>query len=306
MSAPPSRRPNVIDAESEKSGDRDRPKMNGRKGHSKSIIVSLAIVVALSTIVGAWTVVRLSIHSKAQAVLVDDKRSLAVKDSTPIAENRDGERFVAATPAPIIEARPDPTTLARNPEEKQESVSIDRTPAKAEPMPTARLSPPIEPEVLEAIPPERAMAESTPTPQSSNSAAPPVTTSEVRRAEQVVPEAPESRSTDAAPGITAFGTLDPMRQTGVKREIWDRPAEAQPVESRSVGPPDSEVTERQLNEVYTKVRSRLGTLAKQKLKLEELKWLRERETINSHSDAFVAFTQERIRVLNAMRPDNER
>jgi hypothetical protein len=306
MSAPPSRRPTLIDAESEKSGDLDRPKMNGRKDLSKSIMVPLAIVVALSTIVGAWMVVRLSIHSKAEAVLLDDKRSLAVKDSTPIPENRSEEVFVAATPASIMEARPDPTTPARTPEEKQKSVSIDRTPAKAEPMPTAILSPPTEPEVVEAIPPESAIAESTPVPQPSISAASPVTIREVNRAEEVVPEPPQSRSMDGGPGITAFGTLNPMRQTGVKREIWDRTAEAQPVESRSVDPPDSEVTERQLNEIYTKVRSRLGTLAKQKLKLEELKWLRQRESINSHSDAFVAFTQERIRVLNDMQPENER
>src|ERR1700726_2897068 len=171
MSAPPSRRPNLIDAESAKPADLHRAKINARKGLSKTIIVYLTIVVSLSTIVGAWIVVRLSIHSKAEGVLVDPKQYLAVKDLTPIPEKRNEEVFVAATPAPIVEARPDPTTPARTPEQKEESVSIDRTPPKPEPMPTAILGPPAEPEVLEPIPPEPAMAESTPAPQSSNSAA---------------------------------------------------------------------------------------------------------------------------------------
>ena len=118
------------------------------------------------------------------------------------------------------------------------------------------------------------------------------------------PDTPESSPTDAAPGITAFGTFDSTHRT--KSQLWAPKPAAQPVFKRSVDPPDYAVTERQLNEVYTDVRSRLGNAAKEKLKVEELKWLREREAINDDLDAFVAFIQERIRVLNDMLSATER
>src|ERR1700693_87088 len=109
---------------SAKLADLDRPKPNAKKGFSKISIFSFAVVVALSTIGGAWMVVRLSIHSKAQGDSVDANANRAMKKFTPVAENRDEEMLIATTPAPIIEARPDPTTPAQIPEEKQESGSL--------------------------------------------------------------------------------------------------------------------------------------------------------------------------------------
>jgi hypothetical protein len=307
MSATPSHGLKLPDAKSEELADLDRPEAKVKRSLSKISIVSCAILVAMSTIGGAWMVVRFTIDPKAQSGSADSKRYSAAKKVIPIAKNRDEEIVAAATPAPIVEAKPEPKSPNQIPEEKQESGSLDRQFPTGESMSTpSNLEPANEPKVRAVMPSDHPFVESTPVPETPNSAEPQATAVELRPAEQVEPEPPESSPTDAVSTITGFRTLNRTRGTGLRTEIWDRPAEAHPLGKRSAGHSDYGVTERQLNEVYTKVRSGLGTSARQKLKVEELKWLREREAIGNNSDAFVAFTQDRIRVLNDMLPDSER
>jgi hypothetical protein len=307
MSATASKNPKLPDAESSKLAGPVRPKTNAKRSLAKISIFSCAIIVAMSAIGGAWMVVQFSVHPKVQGESADSKRYRAVKESKRIAKNRDEEIVVATTPVPIVEARPDPTTPGQIPEEKQESGSLDRPPPRGEPMSTpSMLAASNEPEVRAVMARDHPLVEPTPVPETSSSAEPHATSFELRRAEQVKSEPPKSSPTDAVPTMTGFGTLNGTRGTGLRPEIWDPPAEAHPLDKRSADHSDYEVTERQLNEVYTRVKSELGTSARQKLKVEELKWLREREAIGNNSAAFVAFTEDRIRVLRDMLPDNER
>jgi hypothetical protein len=141
---------------------------------------------------------------------------------------------------------------------------------------------PKEPVVRALMPSDHPLVDSTSVPETSNSAEPHATTFELRPAEQVEPEPPESSPTAAVPAITGFGRLNRTRGIGLSPEIWACTAEAHPPDKRSADHSDYGVSERQLNEVYTKLRSGLGTLARQKFKVEELKWLRKREAIGNN------------------------
>lgn len=116
-----------------------------------------------------------------------------------------------------------------------------------------------------------------------------------------------SGSVAAAPAIVAGGTLDIESGRATQKTIFQTPGEQQPALSkRSIDRSDYTFTERRLNDVYTEVRSRLGKVAKEQLKQEELNWLRQRDAKKNNMGAFVAFTQQRIRVLEDMLSATER
>jgi hypothetical protein len=66
MSATPSQNSNLAVKKSMKAAYIDGPKACGKVGPSKIAIVTLAMVVGLLTILGAWFVVKLSIDWKVQ------------------------------------------------------------------------------------------------------------------------------------------------------------------------------------------------------------------------------------------------
>ena len=118
MSATASKSSNLPAKKSAKTDDIDGSKANGREGPSKIIIVSLAMVVGLLTILGAWMVVKLSIDSKAQAYWLAAKRDLVMKDF--------GKVFGFASPDPKTTASVTASSPAANgnedtrtPEQKQ-------------------------------------------------------------------------------------------------------------------------------------------------------------------------------------------
>jgi hypothetical protein len=98
MSVPPSQSSNLAVTENVKKADLDQSKTNGRKDPSKLVIVLVAMVVALSTIGGAWMVVKWSIDSKTQAYWLAVKRDLVMKDL--------GKAFAFASPDPKTTASP--------------------------------------------------------------------------------------------------------------------------------------------------------------------------------------------------------
>jgi hypothetical protein len=139
MSAPPSQSPNLDVTENAKKADLDK-KRNGKKGTSKFVIVLIAMVVALSTIGGAWMVVGLSIHSKVQADWLAAMRHMVTKDvgkPLPLVSPDPTAPDRSITPGPLSDAIPAPATSAPAPEVP---------PATPAPTPEAT------PEVPEAIP----------------------------------------------------------------------------------------------------------------------------------------------------------
>jgi hypothetical protein len=115
-----------------------------KKVPSKLVIVLVAIVVALSTIGGAWMVVGLSIHSKVQADWLAAMRHMVTKDvekPLPLVRPDPTAPDRSITPDPLSDAIPAPANSAPAPEVRP-----------ATPAPTPEVRPEATPEVPEATP----------------------------------------------------------------------------------------------------------------------------------------------------------